>query len=83
MALTEEQKRRANLRRKRWNRDESPYFRECAICELTCDQLLASKGNGYNILSCPKKHTGDAFFPYKLKQMRIEEAKRTGAICDE
>lgn len=77
MRTSEAQKRQAAIRRKRWNRDEIPYFRECLFCRLTCDQVLASKGNGYNILCCPKRHSGDAFFPYKLKEMREkEEAER-------
>ena len=73
MKTSEAQKRRAEIRRKRWNREETPYFRECLFCRLACDQVLASKGNGYNILCCPKRHTGDAFFPYKLKEMREKE----------
>ena len=83
MRTSEAQKRQAEIRRKRWNREEIPYFRECLFCRLTCDQVLASKGNGYNILCCPKRHSGEAFFPYKLKEMQIEEAKITGAMCDE
>ena len=83
MRTSEAQKRQAEIRRKRWNREEIPYFRECLYCRLTCDHTLASKGNGYNILCCPKKHTGEAFFPYKLKEMRIEEARITGEMCNE
>ena len=73
MKTSDAQKRQAEIRRKRWNREETPYFRECLFCRLACDQVLASKGNGYNILCCPKRHTGDAFFPYKLKEMREKE----------
>ena len=76
MRISEAQKRLANLRRKRWNREELPYFKECLICHLTCDQLLASKGNGYDLMTCPKRHEGEPFFPYQYKEMKKEYDKQ-------
>ena len=77
MKTSDAQKRQAEIRRKRWNWEETPYYRECLLCRLACDQVLASKGNGYNILCCPKRHTGDAFFPYKLREMREKEEQES------
>ena len=84
MRTSIEQKRQAGIRSKRWNREEIPYFRECLFCRLMCDQVFASKGNIYNILNCPKKHTGEAFFPYALKKMKKEvEYPGSGSRNDE
>ena len=67
MKSSPEMERRAKLRRSKWNANAVPYFKECLTCTLCCDQVMATKGHVYNILVCPKKHTGEPMFPYKLQ----------------
>ena len=76
MRTSEAQKRQASLLRTRWNREETPYFKECLYCRLTCDLLLAGKGTGYDLMTCPKRHEGEPFFPYKYKAMKQEYDKQ-------
>ena len=72
---SEAQKRQADLRRKRWNKAEKPYFKPCLTCALSCSQVIKYAGAGYDIFTCPKKDRGEPFFPYKWAEMLKEHEK--------
>ena len=77
---TEKQKRQEKLRQAKWNRAEKPYYHECLSCSLSCEQIIRYGAMSYNILTCPKKHKGEATFPYKFAEMKKEQEERCNVI---
>ena len=73
---SEAQRRQADLRRKRWNKAEKPYFKACLTCMLSCSQVIKYARAGYDIFSCPKKDKGEPMFPYKYAEMVKEHNEK-------
>ena len=74
--VSDAQKRQAELRRKRWNKAEQPYFKCCLTCALSCTMTIKYAGAGYDIFSCPKKDRGEAIYPYKWAEMLKEHEQQ-------
>lgn len=74
--VSEALKRQADLRRKRWNKAEQPYFKRCLTCSLSCTMTIKYAGARYDIFSCPKKDRGEAIFPYKWAEMLREHEQQ-------
>ena len=73
---SEAQKKQADLRRKRWNKAEKPYFKPCLTCALSCSMTIQYSAAGYNIFTCPKKDKGEPMFPYKYKELLKEHEQQ-------
>lgn len=73
--VSEALKRQADLRRKRWNKAEKPYFKPCLTCALSCSMTIQHSATGYNIFTCPKTDRGEPAFPYKWAEMKKEHEK--------
>ena len=72
---SETQKRQADLRRKRWNKAERPYFKCCLSCSLSCNMTIEHGCHSYDIFSCPRQNRGEPTFPYKWAEMMKEHEK--------
>ena len=70
--VSEALKRQADLRRKRWNKAERPYFKCCLTCSLSCTMTIKHAGAGYDIFTCPKKDRGEPKYPYAYEKMKKE-----------
>ena len=72
---TEAQKRQNALWEHRWLKNQTPYFKCCIQCQLSCSMKAKHSATSYDIFTCPKTDRGEPAFPYKWAETKKEHKK--------
>lgn len=85
MKLTQEQIKQRADRRKRLEKAERPYWNECLLCMISCENAIQRGEKRYSIVTCPVFHRAGPMYPYKYAEMmkqREQEEKENGKAKD-
>ena len=69
---TDAQNRQNALWEHRWLKNQTPYFKCCIQCQLSCSMKVKHSATSYDIFTCPKRDRGEPIFPYKWAEMKKE-----------